>query len=303
METQSLFWIWFFAIVSIMLLIDLGLFNKKAHSIGTREAVTWSIVWIAISMWFAGVMYVWLGHEPALQFVTAYVIEKSLSVDNLFVFLMIFSYFKIAPKYQHRILFWGIIGALVMRAFFIWLWVQILESFHWVIYIFGGMLVYSAVKMLRGGDEEIDFDNKLIVKTLKKVIPLSGKESPHFFERHRGILTATPLFVALVVVEFTDLIFAVDSIPAVLSISSNTFVIYTSNIFAILGLRSLYFCLSIMVDKFTYLKYGVSVVLAFVGIKMLVSGYYHFDILVSLGIILSCLLLSILASFVFPSKK
>lgn len=299
-----------------MLAIDLGILNKKSHAPSTREAVTWSLVWIAISLGFAGVMYMWLGHQPALEFLTAYVIEKSLSVDNLFVFIMIFSYFKIPVMYQHRVLFWGIIGALIMRAIFIGLGVQILESFHWIIYIFGLMLVYSAWKMLKNEDEEIDFNEKWMVKLVKRFFPVTSTINGKFFNRvtevipqegtkrntYKSVLYATPLFIALVVVEVTDLVFAVDSIPAVLAISSSTFVIYTSNIFAILWLRSLYFCLSIMVDKFTYLKYGVSVVLAFVGVKMLISGYYHVDIMVSLGIILTCLVGSVLASYLFPSR-
>lgn len=229
--------------------------------------------------------------------------EKSLSVDNLFVFIMIFSYFKIGKLYQHKILFWGILGALVMRAVMIALGIQILEAFHFVIYVFGGFLIVTAIKMLFESKEEIEFERKLIVRMLKKIMPISKEmDGGKFLTMQNAKRAATPMLVALLMIEFTDLVFALDSIPAVLAISHDMFIVYTSNIFAILGLRSLYFALAGMMGNFVYLKYGLSAVLAFVGTKMLISGYYHVDILVSLGVIVGCLTLSILASILFPSK-
>jgi len=303
-----------------MLVLDLGIFNKKAHEIKTKEALIWSAVWIACAGIFAGLIAHWFWQQKALEFVTAYVMEKSLSVDNLFVFIMIFSYFKIGKIYQHKILFWGILGALIMRAIMIALGIQILEAFHFVIYIFGGFLIVTAIKMLFESKEEIEFERKLVVRILKKIMPISKEMDGGKFltkvpltrgmegrveNRGLGIAkrAATPMLVALLMIEFTDLVFALDSIPAVLAISHDMFIVYTSNIFAILGLRSLYFALAGMMGNFVYLKYGLSAVLAFVGTKMLISGYYHVDILVSLGVIVGCLTLSILASVLFPSKE
>jgi tellurite resistance protein TerC len=287
-----------------MLIMDLGVFNKKAHEIKTKEALIWSAVWIGLAGVFAGLIAHWFGSEKALQFVTAYVMEKSLSVDNLFVFIMIFSYFKIGKLYQHKILFWGILGALIMRAIFIALGIQIIESFHFVIYIFGAFLIVTAIKMLFESKEEIEFERKLIVRMLKRIMPITKEmDGGKFITMQNAKRAATPMLVALLMIEFTDLVFALDSIPAVLAISNDMLIVYTSNIFAILGLRSLYFALAGMMGNFVYLKYGLSAVLAFVGMKMLISGFYHVDILVSLAVIVGCLTLSILASFLFPSKK
>lgn len=304
MDTTSIFWVGFFIFVVFMLIMDLGVFNKKAHEIKTKEALIWSAVWIGLAGVFAGLIAHWFGSEKALQFVTAYVMEKSLSVDNLFVFIMIFSYFKIGKLYQHKILFWGILGALIMRAIFIALGIQIIESFHFVIYIFGAFLIVTAIKMLFESKEEIEFERKLIVRMLKRIMPISKEmDGGKFLTMKNAKRAATPMLVALLMIEFTDLVFALDSIPAVLAISNDMFIVYTSNIFAILGLRSLYFALAGMMGNFVYLKYGLSAVLAFVGTKMLISGFYHVDILVSLAVIVGCLTLSILASFLFPSKK
>ncbi len=293
----------FIVFVFVMLAMDLGVFNKKAHEIKTKEALIWSGIWIGLAGVFSGLVAHWFGGEKALQFVTAYVMEKSLSVDNLFVFIMIFSYFKIGKLYQHKILFWGILGALVMRAVMIAVGIQILEAFHFVIYIFGAFLIVTAIKMLFESKEEIEFERKLIVRLLKKIMPISKEmDGGKFLTMQNAKRAATPMLVALLMIEFTDLVFALDSIPAVLAISHDMFIVYTSNIFAILGLRSLYFALAGMMGNFVYLKYGLSAVLAFVGTKMLISGYYHVDILVSLGVIVGCLTLSILASVLFPSK-
>lgn len=304
METQILFWIWFFIFVFIMLILDLWVFNKKAHEIKIKEAMIWSVVWISMAMIFNVIIYFWFGWEKALEFLTWYVIEKSLSIDNLFVFIMIFSYFKIKKIYQHKILFWWIIWALIMRAAFIFAWIKIIENFHWVIYFFWAFLIITWIKMLFENKEEIDLEEKTIVKFLKKIVPISQhKDDWNFFTIENWKRLATPLFVALVMIEFTDLIFAVDSIPAILAISNDMFIVYTSNIFAILWLRSLYFALSWMMWNFAYLKYWLAGVLSFVWIKMLISGYYKFPILLSLWIIVCFLALSILISHFFPPKK
>lgn len=304
MELQTLYWIWFFIFVFIMLALDLGVFNKKIHEIKVKEAMIWTVVWISIAMIFNWLIYLSFWWEKALQFLTWYVIEKSLSVDNLFVFIMIFNYFNVKKIYQHKILFWWIFGALIMRAMFIFAWIKIIESFHWVIYIFWAFLIITWIKMLFESKEEIAFEKKVIVKLLKKIIPISKhKDDGKFFTIENGKKLATPLFVSLIIIEFTDLIFAVDSIPAILAISSDMFIIYTSNIFAILWLRSLYFALSWMMWNFVYLKYWLSWVLSFVWIKMLISWYYTFPILISLGIIIWFLALSIYISYVFPPKK
>lgn len=304
MELQTYYWIWFFVFVFIMLVLDLWVFNKKAHEIKVKEAMIWSWVWISMAMVFNGIIYLWFWSEKALEFLTWYVIEKSLSVDNLFVFIMIFSYFQIKKIYQHKILFWWIIWALVMRAMFIFAWIKMIENFHWIIYVFGVFLIITWVKMLFESKEEIDLEEKAIVKLLKRIIPISKhKDDWKFFTIINAKKFATPLFVALVMIEFTDLIFAVDSIPAILAISNDMFIVYTSNIFAILWLRSLYFALSWMMWNFTYLKYWLSWVLSFVWMKMLISWYYTFPILLSLWIIIWFLVLSVLASYVFPPKK
>ncbi|MDD2487634.1 MAG: TerC family protein [Candidatus Gracilibacteria bacterium] len=304
MDMQSIFWVGFFVFIIFMLILDLGVFNKEAHEIKVKEAITWSVVWICLSLIFSSLIYVGLGHQKALEFLTGYVIEKSLSVDNLFIFIMIFSYFHIKKAFQHKILFWGIIGALLMRAVFIFAGIKIIESFHFVIYIFGAFLIFTGIKMLFESKEEIDFEEKIIVKFIKKLFPISKhKDDGKFFTVENGKRYATPLFVALVMIEFTDLVFAVDSIPAILAISNNMFIVYTSNIFAILGLRSLYFALSGIMGKFVYLKYGLAGVLSFVGVKMLISGYYVVPILSSLLIIICFLAMSIIASYIIKPEE
>lgn len=304
MELQTYLWIWFILFVVWMLALDLWVFNKKQHEITTKEALIWSWVWVSLAIAFNILIYFIYGSETALEFSAWYIIEKSLSVDNLFVFIMIFSYFKIKKLHQHKILFWWILWALVMRAIFIYAWVKVLENFHWVIYVFWGFLIFTGIKMLFDEKEEIDLEKKLIVKAVKKIIPVTkSTESGNFFTIENGKKVATPLFIALIMIEFTDLIFAVDSIPAVLAISNNMFIIYTSNIFAILWLRSLYFALSWAMWHFVYLKYGLAAILTFVWTKMLISGFYKFPIVWSLLIIISILILSIWAGYVFPEKK
>lgn len=304
MEVNTYMWVGFLVLVVIMLVIDLGVFHRQAHEVKIKEALIWSAVWIVLSLIFNYVIYQYLGKEKALEFLAGYLIEKSLSVDNLFVFIMLFSYFNVSPKYQHKVLFWGIIGALVMRAIFIFAGVALLERFHWLIYIFGGFLIYSGLTMLKPHQTDIDPNKNPLVKLFTRFFPVtSDMHGGKFFVRINTKLFATPLFVVLIIVEFTDLIFAVDSIPAILAVSKDTFIIFTSNVFAILGLRALYFALAGITQYFYYLKYGLAAILSFVGIKMIISSFYKIPIVVSLIMIFSILIISILASLVFPVKK
>jgi len=306
MEASILFWVIFNAVIFTVLALDLGVFNKKAHKIAVKEALIWSGVWIAIALAFNIFVLLQFGKVKALEFLTGYVIEYSLSVDNIFVFILIFSYFSVKPQYQHKILFWGILGALIMRGIFIFAGVALINRFHWIVLIFGAFLVFSGLKMLFQKEEvSVEPEKNSLVRLFRKLFPVT--ETLHgdsLFVRQNKRLYATPLFLVLLVIESTDLIFAVDSIPAVLAISKDTFIVYTSNIFAILGLRSLYFAVSGLMGLFRFLKVGLAIVLAFVGFKMLAS-YIHFEIpiLVSLGIIISILLISILASVIIKKKE
>jgi tellurite resistance protein TerC len=289
-----------------MLVIDLGVFNKKAHKIAVREALIWSGVWISLALLFDVFVLLRFGKVQALEFLTGYVIEYSLSVDNIFVFILIFTYFSVKPQYQHRILFWGILGALVMRGIFIFAGVALINKFHWIVIIFGGFLVFTGLRMLfEKGTSEVDPEKNGLVKLFRRFFPVTDSvKSNALFVRHNHRLMATPLFIVLLVIESSDLIFAVDSIPAVLAISKDTFIVYTSNIFAILGLRTLYFAVSGIMGIFRFLKVGLAMVLTFVGLKMLAS-FFHIEIhiLVSLGIIISILLFSIIASVLIKKKE
>jgi len=285
-----------------MLLLDLGVFHRRAHGVRFREALGWSAMWIALAGAFAVLVYFWHGRTPSLEFVTGYVIELSLSVDNLFVFLLIFRYFRVPSDQQHKVLFWGIIGALVMRAIFILAGVGLIRRFHWIIYLFGALLIYSGIKFLREENANIHPEKNPVLRVFRRLMPVTkdyvgGK----FFVRQRG-LYATPLLVALLVVETSDLLFAVDSIPAILAITLNTFIVYTSNVFAILGLRSMYFALATMMDIFHYLHYGLSVVLIFIGAKMLLSHYYEIPTVVALLTVLLVLGISVAASLLLPKR-
>jgi tellurite resistance protein TerC len=306
MEAGIFFWIVFNVIIFTMLALDLGVFNKRAHKISVKEALIWSAVWITLGLIFNIFVYLEFGKTKALQFLTGYVIEYSLSVDNIFVFILIFTYFSVKAQYQHKILFWGILGALVMRGIFIFAGITLINKFHWIVIIFGGFLVFSGIKMLFQKEEiSVEPEKNRIVKLFRKFFPVT--ETLHgdsLFIRQNKRLFATPLFLVLLVIESSDLIFAVDSIPAVLAISQDTFIVYTSNIFAILGLRSLYFAVSGIMGLFRFLKVGLAIVLAFVGFKMLAS-YIHFEIpiLVSLAIIVSILLVSIIASVIIKKKE
>jgi len=297
-------WIGFIAFIILLLTVDLGIFHRKSHEVKIKEALLWSAVWISLALIFNYGIYVFLGEEKALEFLTGYLIEKSLSVDNLFVFIMLFTFFDVQPKYQHKVLFWGILGALILRAIFIFSGVALISKFHWIIYIFGAFLVFTGIKMLFHKDEGIVPDRNPLVRLFKKFFPVSEQiYGSKFFVKLNSKTVATPLFIVLLVVEFTDLIFAVDSIPAILAISNDTFIIFTSNVFAILGLRALYFALAGITKYFHYLKYGLSAILVFVGIKMLIVGYYKIPIVFSLLTILGILLLSVLASVMFKNNE
>lgn len=285
-----------------MLALDLGVFHRRAHAIKFREAVVWTGVWIVMAAGFTVLMYFWHGRIAMLEFVTGYVIELSLSVDNLFVFLVIFRFFNVSGANQHKVLFWGILGALVMRGLFILLGVGLIRRFEWIIYLFGAFLVYTGFKFLREESTDVHPERNPVLKAIRRWIPVTPDYvGGRFFVRNAG-LYATPLFVVLLVIETTDILFAVDSVPAILAITLNAFIVYTSNVFAILGLRSMYFALAGMMDIFHFLHYGLAAVLIFVGAKMLASHYYTIPTEWALAAVGGLLGLSILASVVFPQK-
>jgi tellurite resistance protein TerC len=270
MFSETAMWIIFFTVVFIMLVLDLAVINRKAHRIGMKEALVWSGIWIGLALAFNLGLYFFYDSELAVQFLTGYLIEKSLSIDNLFVFIMVFMFFGIEQKYQHKILFWGIISALVLRAVFIFAGVALIETFSWIIWVFGGFLIFTGIKMLLSKENAIHPEKNPVFRLIKTVFPLSDEtESGKFFIKGSKGFMLTPLFLCLVIIELTDIIFAVDSVPAILAVSSNTFIIYSSNVFAILGLRSLYFALAGINELFSYLKYGIVCILIFVGFKML----------------------------------
>ena len=285
-----------------MLVLDLGIFHRREHTVRFREALGWSVMWIALAGAFAVLVYFWHGRSATLEFVTGYVIELSLSVDNLFVFLVIFRYFRVPNEQQHKVLFWGILGALIMRAIFILAGVGLIRRFHWIVYFFGVLLVYSGIKLLSQEDADIRPEKNPVLRIFRRLVPVTKNYvGGKFFVRSDG-LSATPLLIVLLVVESTDLLFAVDSIPAILAITLNAFIVYTSNVFAILGLRSMYFALAGMMEFFHYLHYGLSVVLIFVGAKMLVSHYYEIPTVVALAVVVLVLGISVMASLLFPKQ-
>jgi len=305
MSISIYFWIGFHIFIFLMLALDLGIFNKKAHKVPVKEALIWSSVWITLALLFSIFISKEFGKDRALEFLTGYVIEYSLSVDNIFVFILIFSYFAVKDAYQHRILFWGIIGALVMRGIFIFTGVALIHRFHWIVIIFGGFLVFTGIKMMLQKETQVDPGRNPLLRFFRKFIPVT--DEPHggkLFMKIDHKTYATPLFLVLLVIESSDLIFAVDSIPAILAISQETFIVYTSNIFAILGLRSLYFAVSGIMGYFRYLKVGLSFILTFVGLKMLASFFnIEIPIILSLAIIVSILIISIIASLLIPKKE
>jgi tellurite resistance protein TerC len=301
---NSYFWIGFNAFILAMLAFDLGFVNKKEKAISFKESIAWVAFWSSLALAFNGLVYYWFGPQKAFEFLTGYVIEWSLSVDNLFVFIVIFNYFNVPKQYQHRVLFWGILGALILRGTFIVVGVALFQKFEWMVYIFGGILVFTGFKMFFGGEEDDPkLDNNIFVRLCKKVFPVTEEyHGKNFFIKHGRKWLATPLFIVLVVVDFTDLVFAVDSIPAVLSISSDPFIVYTSNVFAILGLRALFFALSGMMDLFKYLKYGLAVILTFVGVKMIISHYVHIPVEWALFVVVIILAISIMLSLARREK-
>lgn len=314
MDHQSLMWILFNGFVLAMLALDLGVFHKKAHEVKMKEALTWSAVWIACALIFNTLIYYywdWMApgseysnKDAALAFLTGYLIEKSLSVDNVFVFLMVFTYFQVPSLYQHKVLFWGILGALVMRAIFIFAGVSLITTFHWMIYVFGALLIFTGINMALQKDKKLQPERNPVIRLFKKWFPVTNDyHGDHFFAKIDGRKVATPMFIVLLVIETTDVIFAVDSIPAILAITNNSFIVYTSNVFAILGLRALYFALAGIMGLFHYLHYGLSVILVFVGLKMMAVDFYKIPVEYSLMVVMGILFISVVLSKLFPPKK
>ena len=303
METiaSPMLWSIFSVFVLGMLALDLGVFNRKAHEVRMKEALTWSIVWVALSLAFNGWIYYRFGSQKALEFLTGYLIEKALSVDNIFVFVILFASFAVPKMYQHRVLFWGVLGAILMRAIFIGLGAALVSRFDWIMYVFGAILIYTGIKLMKEGEAEPHPEKNPLYKLARRIMPAVPEyHGKHFFIFKDGRRYATPLFLVLIAIEATDVVFAVDSIPAIFAISKDPFIVYTSNIFAILGLRAMYFLLAGVIDKFHFLKYGLAVVLLFVGVKMVIAEWYHFPIGVSLGVIASVLTISVVASLMWP---
>lgn len=309
---------WFYGLFTLfvlaMLALDLGVFNRKAHVVSFKEATVWSIIWVSLALIFNYIFFQYAGSKfgeaegtrLGLEFLTGYILEKSLSVDNIFIFVMVFAYFGIPAKYQHRVLFYGILGALIFRAIFIGLGSALMQ-FHWVIYIFGGFLIITGIKMMFTNNDEIEPEKNFLIRLFKKFMPVTHEiKDKKFFTRVNGVLHATPLFIALLFLEATDIIFAVDSVPAIFAVTSEPLIVFTSNIFAILGLRSLYFMLAGVIDKFHLLKYGLAIVLVFVGLKMVwLNDAFggKFPISYSLAFITGTILLSVIASLIFPPKQ
>ncbi len=298
------FWGGFIAFVLAMLALDLGVFHRRPHVVGMKEAGIWTAIWVALALTFAAGLYFVVSRHAALTFLTGYVIEEALSADNIFVMVLIFEYFRVPKSSQHRVLFYGILGALVMRGAFIAAGSALITRFHWILYIFGGLLVVTGVRMAMRRGDEFDGENSRIVRTVRRVLPLTPRyHDASFTVMEAGRRLATPLLLVLILVELTDLVFAVDSIPAIFGVTRDPFIVYTSNIFAVMGLRSLYFLLAAVVDRFHLLKYGLAVILTFVGFKMLAEGWVEIDIALSLGIIISVLAISVIASLVWTPDR
>jgi len=297
METQTLAWVVFNVLVLAVLTLDLAVFHRRPHALAMKEALAWVALWFSLAAFFGLLVYFWRGPAAALEFATAYLIEESLSVDNMFVFLMIFSYFSVPRVYQHRVLFWGILGALVMRALMIFGGVALIQRFHWVLYLFGAFLIFTGLKMAFQKDKEIHPETNPVLRLVRRLLPLTERyEGGRFVIKNGGRYDLTPLFVVLVMIETTDLVFALDSIPAVLAISQDPFIVYTSNVFAILGLRALFFAVAGAMELFQYLSYGLSAILVFIGIKMVVADVFPIPVGVALGVVAGILLISVGAS-------
>lgn len=303
MSESVILWSSFSFFVIGMLALDLGVFHRKSHTVSVKEALIWTAVWITLSLLFNLFVYYYFGKEKALEFFTAYLVEKSLSIDNIFVMIMIFSYFSVPDSYQHKVLFWGIFGALVMRIIFIFAGIELIHKFHWLIYIFGGFLVVTGVRMVTGDDKPMEPDKNPLVKLVRRIFPVTESfEGSNFFVKRDQKTWATPLFIVVVLIEATDLIFAVDSIPAIIAISDDVFIVYTSNVFAILGLRSLYFALAGIEKYFKYLKYGLATILVFVGVKMCIVDLYKIPVEISLIVICFLLAISMIASVLVKKR-
>jgi tellurite resistance protein TerC len=301
---QTYLWIGFNLFVLLLLVLDLGVFHRKAKVISVKEALAWTGVWVVMAFLFNIFVYYYFGEVKAFEFFTGYLIEKSLSVDNIFVIILIFSYFNVPAEYQHKVLFWGILGALIMRVCFILAGVELIHKFHWLIYIFGSFLIFTGIRFLVQNETKFDPEKNPVVKLVRKVFRVTPAfEKDKFFIKRDNVLWATPLFLVVVLIEATDIIFAVDSIPAILAISDDSFIVYTSNVFAILGLRSLYFALAGIDKYFMYLKYGLAAILIFVGTKMVISDYYKIPVEISLAFIILTLSLAVLASIVMQRRN
>ncbi|MGC2448118.1 MAG: TerC family protein [Candidatus Sulfotelmatobacter sp.] len=299
------FWILFNVFALALLVVDLRVFHRPGHVVGFRGALGWSAIYVALAAAFAAILYFWQGPQPTLEFVTGYVLELSLSVDNLFVFLLIFNYFAVPENLQHRVLFWGILGALLLRGIFIGAGVELISRFHWILYVLGALLIYSGIRVCLSGEQKIDPTRNPVVKAVRRWIPVTSEYvGGKFFVRsgQDSRLSATPLLIVLLVIETTDVLFAVDSIPAILAITLKAFIVYTSNVFAILGLRSMYFAVSGLMKIFRFLHYSLALILVLVGTKMLLSDHFQIPIHVTLGVVATVLLISIALSIGFPSK-
>ena len=304
MSHQTIMWLAFGILVPVVLALDLGVLQRKAHTIKTKEALLWTAAYMTLALIFAACIYFILAPDKSLTFLTGYIVELSLSMDNLFVFLMIFATFAVPSNYQHRVLFWGILGAVVMRGIFIGSGIAILEKLEWVIYLFGAFLVYTGIRIAVKKDGEINPQKNPIIRLCCRYLPMTDVyHAGKFFIRDKGRFIGTPLFLVLIVVETTDIVFAVDSIPAILAITRDPFLVYTSNIFAILGLRSMYFALAAATRKLAYINYGLAAILALLGVKMLGSGFFHVPVPVSLGAVVGILAISAVASLVWPPGK
>jgi tellurite resistance protein TerC len=301
-----LFWVIFNVFALGMLVLDLKVFHRPGHVVRFREALGWSALYVALAGAFAILLFYWQGHRASLEFVTGYVLELSLSVDNLFVFLVIFNYFAVPEEQQHRVLFWGIIGALILRGIFIGAGVELISRFHWLLYIFGALLIYSGTRLFFTGDRQVDPEKNPVVKAARKLIPVTKDyQDGKFFIRlaqENGRLYATPLLIVLLVIETTDVLFAVDSIPAILAITLKAFIVYTSNVFAILGLRSMYFAVAGLMKIFRFLHYGLAVILVFVGLKMVLEDHFDIPLIITLGSVALVLLVAVGLSVAFPAK-
>lgn len=297
-------WMAFAGIITFMLVLDLGVFHKKSHKVSIKESLAWTGVWVCLAMLFNAWVYHKMGQQKGLEFLTGYVIEKSLSVDNIFVISLIFTYFRVPAQFQHRVLFWGVLGALFFRIIFIFAGVALIQKFNWMIYIFGGFLVFTGLKMLREEEKTLEIEANPMIIFVKKFWKISPNfDGEHFRTTHMGKRMFTPLFLVLVMIETTDIIFAVDSIPAILAITPDPYIVFTSNVFAILGLRSLYFALNGIMEMFEYINYALAGILTFVGVKMIISSWYHVPTIVSIGVIFTLLIASIVASIYFPKKN